>query len=99
MISARELDLLPERAYVINACRGEVLDLGALQERLQSGRISGAALDVYDPEPPADLATIAKQRVILTPHIAGCSYESKMSIGRELYREICGFFSLPPRDR
>ena len=97
MIGARELDALPAGAIVINSCRGPVLELDPLFTRLRGGRLSGAALDVYDPEPPGNLEWPDRSKLILTPHIAGCSKESKASIGSTLYEKICGFFHLEPR--
>ena len=51
LIGARELALLPQDAFVINVSRGAIFDQDALIEALRSGRLSGAALDVFDPEP------------------------------------------------
>lgn len=90
-IGRSELQLLPRGSFVLNAARGEVLDFSALQDLIRSGHIAGAAVDVYSPEPPTE-TFLDDPRLIMTPHIAGCSNESKDSIGRELYREICRFF-------
>lgn len=89
MIDARVLDLLPRPAVVLNSCRGPVLDLQAALERLETGQLSGLALDVYDDEPPLGARWPDDPRLILTPHIAGCSFESKASIGRLLYEKLC----------
>jgi len=89
MIDARVLDLLPRPAIVINSCRGPVLDLGEALSRLDGARLAGLALDVYDEEPPVGIAWPDSPRLILTPHVAGCSFESKASIGRLLYEKIC----------
>ncbi|MEO8215961.1 MAG: NAD(P)-dependent oxidoreductase [Acidobacteriota bacterium] len=97
MIGAAQLDSLPSGAFVINTCRGPVLDLQALFDRIDDHRIAGAALDVYDPEPPEGLRWPDRTKLILTPHIAGCSRESKASIGAMLYDRICKFFGLEPR--
>lgn len=71
LIGARELALLPAGAFVINVSRGPVIDQAALAAALTSGRIAGAGLDVFDPEPlPADSPLLALANVILTPHIA-----------------------------
>lgn len=96
MIGAPQLDLLAPGSFVINSSRGEVLDLRAVLERLRLGSVAGAALDVYDPEPPAAFEGVDDTRLILTPHIAGCSHESKASIGANLYRQICAFFGFTP---
>jgi D-3-phosphoglycerate dehydrogenase / 2-oxoglutarate reductase len=95
MIGRGELERLPDGAFVINASRGEVLDLGAVRSQIESGRLSGAAIDVFAHEPPTEMLP-DDPRIVFTPHIAGCSYESKESIGRELYREICAFLNMTP---
>ena len=89
MIDARVLDLLPRPAIVINTCRGPVVDLRAALERLDGTRVAGLALDVYDDEPPRGVEWPDTPRLLLTPHVAGCSAESKASIGRLLYERIC----------
>lgn len=91
MIGARELAMLPRGAFVLNTCRGPVVDLDALFASIDSDQVGGAALDVYDPEPPKRVWP-DDPRVILTPHIAGCTKEAKESIGRATYRKICEFF-------
>jgi phosphoglycerate dehydrogenase-like enzyme len=88
MIGAAELDRLPAGAVAINTSRGPVLDLEAALARLASGRLAGLALDVFDQEPPRGLAWPDHPGLILTPHVAGCSAESKASIGRLIYERI-----------
>jgi phosphoglycerate dehydrogenase-like enzyme len=77
LIGAREFRLMPEGALLINTSRGEVVDQKALAEALEAGHLGGAALDTVYPEPlPPDdpllqLSPSARDRVLLTPHIAG----------------------------
>jgi phosphoglycerate dehydrogenase-like enzyme len=78
-------------AYLINASRGEVLDEAAALEALSSNRLSGLALDVYEPEPPGRKFP-DDPRLILTPHIGGCTHEAKAAIGAKLYEKICAFY-------
>jgi D-3-phosphoglycerate dehydrogenase len=75
LIGARELELLPRGAVVVNAARGGLLDQDALCDALESGRLSAAALDTYATEPlPADSRLHAlAERVVLTPHLGGAS--------------------------
>jgi phosphoglycerate dehydrogenase-like enzyme len=71
LIAAPQLALLKPTAILINTSRGEVLDANALAAALRAGKISGAAIDVYDPEPPTkDFPLLGLDRVLLTPHLA-----------------------------
>jgi D-3-phosphoglycerate dehydrogenase len=71
MIAAPQLAMMKNDAVLINTSRGEVLDAQALANTIRSGRLTGAALDVYWPEPPkADFPLLGLSNVLLTPHLA-----------------------------
>ncbi|MCD6263444.1 hydroxyacid dehydrogenase [Candidatus Bathyarchaeota archaeon] len=77
MISSREFDLMKEGAYLVNLARGRVIDEEALIEPLRSGKLAGAALDVYEEEPPRrDNPLLSLENVILTPHIGASTREA-----------------------
>jgi D-3-phosphoglycerate dehydrogenase len=94
MIGPRELRTLRRGSYVINAARGEVLDQRAALEALASNHLAGVALDVFDPEPPEGPLP-NDPRLILTPHIGGCSHEVKTTVGGRLYERIVEFYGTP----
>lgn len=74
MIGARELALLPDRAVVVNAARGALLDEAALADSLSSGHLFAAGLDVYDSEPlAADSPLRSAPNLVMTPHLAGAT--------------------------
>ena len=74
MIDAAVLSAMPKSSYLINIARGNVVDEGALIEALRSGRIAGAALDVFETEPlPKTSPLWTFDNVIVTPHIGGMS--------------------------
>jgi D-3-phosphoglycerate dehydrogenase len=76
MVSAARLRLMKPTAFFINTARGEVVDEKALLEALKSGAIAGAALDVYEQEPPLkDNPLFALENVILSPHSAALTQE------------------------
>lgn len=87
MIAARELALLRPGAVVVNAARGPVMVVDDVLDTLQKGQLSGAALDVFDEEPPKH-AWPDNPQLILTPHIAGCSGDSKETIGERIYEHV-----------
>ena len=71
LIGERELRLIPQGGYLVNASRGPVVDEQALIRVLQEEHLAGAALDVTDPEPPLpDNPLLGMDNVIVTPHIA-----------------------------
>jgi phosphoglycerate dehydrogenase-like enzyme len=93
MIGARELRALRRGSYVINAARGEVLDQRVALDALASNHLAGLALDVFDPEPPG--APLPDDpRLILTPHIGGCSHEVKTTVGGRLYERIVEWYGV-----
>jgi phosphoglycerate dehydrogenase-like enzyme len=72
MINAERLALLKPSAYFINIGRGPIVRLDALVDALEAGRLRGAALDVFDPEPlPAGHPLWQRPDVLITPHVAG----------------------------
>ena len=91
MIGAPQIASMPRGSVLINAARGEVLDQKAALDALQSNYLGGLALDVFDPEPPPH-GFPDDPRLILTPHIGGCTHEAKAAIGAKLYEKIMEFY-------
>jgi D-3-phosphoglycerate dehydrogenase len=77
LINRREIALMKKGAYLINTARGEIVDSDALADELQSGRLAGAALDVFDTEPPDFGSRLFNlKKIIMTPHIAAYTVEA-----------------------
>ena len=86
MIGAGELALMKPTAYLINTCRGPVVDEAALAAALSGGGIAGAGLDVFDEEPPpADNPLFRLDNVVLTPHFAGPTWDNQRARFRNAY--------------
>lgn len=77
MIGRAQIAAMKPGAYIVNTTRGQVLDYAALHDALVDGRLKGAILDTFDPEPPpADWPLLKLPNVTLSPHIAGASRHS-----------------------
>lgn len=77
MMGEPELAQMKPGAFLINTCRGPVVDEDALYKALSAGRLAGAGLDVMDQEPPpADHPLFALDQVVITPHMAGPTWEN-----------------------
>jgi phosphoglycerate dehydrogenase-like enzyme len=78
MIGAAELAIMKPSAYLVNTCRGPVVDEKALIAALEGGVIAGAGLDVFDQEPPpTDNPLFRMENVVLTPHYAGPTWDNQ----------------------
>jgi len=77
MIGLEEIGKMKKTAYLINASRGPVVDENALKGALMSGRIAGAALDVFEEEPPEGTELTGLTNVVCTPHIGAETEEAQ----------------------
>ena len=77
MIGARELETMKDGAYLINTARGGVVDEDALREPLVRGKLAGAALDVFEIEPPEDTSLTGLENLIALPHIGAATVEAQ----------------------
>ncbi|HEY0284375.1 MAG TPA: phosphoglycerate dehydrogenase [Vicinamibacterales bacterium] len=68
---------------IVNTARGELIDEAALADAIERGHVAGAALDVFDPEPPKDWRLMGLPQVIATPHIAASTKEAQEQVGSE----------------
>lgn len=98
MIDAKRLSHIKESAVLINASRGDVVDIAALDRVLREKRIAGAALDVFPQEPRDEREEFMSplrglDNVILTPHIGGSTMEAQENIGREVADKIARFLT------
>ncbi|RLI96400.1 MAG: hypothetical protein DRP00_05370, partial [Candidatus Aenigmatarchaeota archaeon] len=77
LIGEREISMMRPGAYLINTARGGLVDYEALYKALKEGKLKGAALDTFDPEPPSTKCPLLSlSNVVLTPHLAGASRET-----------------------
>jgi len=88
MIGARQFALMKPSAYIVNTCRGPVIDEAAMIDALQTGGIAGAGLDVFEREPPVGSPLLTLPNVVLAPHVAGISQESQRGMADMAYAEV-----------
>jgi len=93
MIGEKELQLMKEGAYLVNTSRGPIVDESALLKALQSGRLGGAALDVYEFEPPKDWTLMRLPNVVCTPHIGAETEEAQKTAAILMAEKVINFFT------
>ena len=82
LIGAREIGWMKPSAFLINTARGGIIVEAALKTALAEGRIAGAALDVFEIEPPVDRDLLLLPNFVGTPHIGGSTEEAVLAMGR-----------------
>jgi D-3-phosphoglycerate dehydrogenase len=100
MIGAREYALMQPHAYFITTARGGIHDEFALADALRARQIAGAGLDVWEDEPPAtDHPLLKFDNVLVSPHIAGITRQSRHNIARIAAEQLMGVLDgkRPPR--
>lgn len=82
ILSAERLALMKPDAILINTARGGLVDDAAVKDMLRTGRLAGAAFDVFEKEPPEDFELLRLPNFIALPHIGGSSEEAVLAMGR-----------------
>jgi glyoxylate reductase len=93
LISTGNLGKMKRTAYLINTSRGPVVDEAALAAALEAGTIAGAALDVFENEPKVHPALVGRKDVILTPHIASASVETRTKMAVMAAENVVALFA------
>lgn len=96
LISREVLEALGPEGHLVNIARGSVVDQAALVELLQAKRLAGAALDVFADEPQVPEALLGLDHVILQPHHASATHESRTAMGRLVLENLRAFVAGQP---
>jgi lactate dehydrogenase-like 2-hydroxyacid dehydrogenase len=96
VIGAAVFDALGPSGALVNVARGSIVDEPALVGALQEGRLGGAALDVFEDEPNVPAALLAMGNVVLTPHIASGTNETRRAMGDLMIDNLDAFFAGKP---
>ncbi|MBI3174013.1 MAG: D-2-hydroxyacid dehydrogenase [Chloroflexi bacterium] len=91
MISTEQFGKMKNGVRIINCARGGIVDENALYEALTSGKVAGAALDVFAEEPPTDWKLLKLDNVIASPHIGAATKEAQARVGAEVAAKLIEF--------
>ncbi len=94
MINAHSIAIMKPGVRIVNCARGELIVDEALAEGLKSGKVAGAALDVFHQEPLKNSVFFGMPNVLLSPHIAGATDEAQEAIGIQLARQVRDYLKL-----
>ena len=92
MIAAPQFEKMRDGVYVVNAARGGIVDEAALKAALDSGKVAGAALDVYESEPSPDPELVRRANVVCTPHIGAGSVEAQRGNSTIVAEKLIKYF-------
>lgn len=88
LVNYAKLTMMKKTSYLINTSRGKVVNEGDLLKALNEKVIAGAALDVFEYEPPTQQELLKNEAIVLTPHIAGQTAESQFQAGTQIVQQV-----------
>ncbi|WP_202319167.1 phosphoglycerate dehydrogenase [Archaeoglobus neptunius] len=100
LLGKEQFDKMKDGVIVVNAARGGIVDEAALYEALKDGKVSAAALDVYEKEPPDPESPLLKmENIVTTPHIAASTREAQLNVGMIIAEDVVNMYrGLPVRN-
>ena len=88
MIGGREIALAPDGVRIINCARGGIVDEAALVSAIESGKVAGAGIDVFDGEPTESHPFFTHDRIVVTPHLGGSTEEAQVRVGVTIAEQV-----------
>ncbi len=92
ILGVQEIQQLKDGVFLVNTSRGGIIDEAALLDGLESGKVAGAALDVFENEPKPDAKLLQHPQISVSPHIGASTVEAQRNIGLELADAFTEFF-------
>ena len=87
-VADAQFELCKDGVRIVNCARGGIVDEAALLRALQSGKVAGAALDVFEEEPPGNSELVAHERVICTPHLGASTVEAQVNVALQVAEQV-----------
>jgi D-3-phosphoglycerate dehydrogenase len=98
LIGQQELSKAKDRVRIINTARGGIIDEQALADAVKSGKVAGAAIDVFEKEPPVDSPLVGLPGVIVTPHLGASTEEAQVKVAVDVISQVLDVLDgRPPR--
>ncbi len=92
MIGEKEIALMKKSVRIINCARGGLIDELALARAIEAGKVAGAAIDVFEQEPPKDWTLVKVPQVIATPHLGASTEEAQIAVAVDVAKSIVEYF-------
>ncbi len=91
IINKEAISQMKKGVRIINCARGGIIDEAALAEAVKSGKVGGAALDVFEKEPPFDSPVLGLENIIVTPHLGASTEEAQINVARDIAQQVLDF--------
>lgn len=88
IIGEKQFKVMKDGVRIINCARGGIVDEKALDAAMESGKVAGAALDVYESEPPLDSPLLKRPNVIMTPHLGASTKEAQVNVAIDIAKAV-----------
>ncbi|MBI5117491.1 phosphoglycerate dehydrogenase [Candidatus Poribacteria bacterium] len=88
MLSVRQFEMMKQDVRIINCARGGIVNEAALLDALKSGKVAGAALDVFEKEPPLESPLLDMDSVIVTPHLGASTEEAQVNVACDVADQV-----------
>ena len=88
LIDKKAISMMKNTVRIVNCARGGIVDESALAEAVEKGKIAGAALDVYEKEPPFESKVLSSNRIITTPHLGASTEEAQINVAIDIAKSV-----------